>query len=124
MVGSRLARLPIIAGLLLVACKGPAYSPPLAPAGAAPPAVAVAPTMDAVVTDFRGVIALLAGDNEPGDQATTVAWLLAEANGERLENLGARMAGDPAAETAFLDKLEGDAALHDADKLAFRDQLA
>ena len=30
---------------------------------------------------------------------------------------------DPAAETAFLDKLENDAALHDADKLAFRDPL-
>ena len=124
MAGSRLARLPIIAGLLLVACKGPAHPPPLAPAVAAVPAVAVAPTMDAVVTDFRGVIALLAGDTEPGDQATTVAWLLAEANHDRLDELGARMAVDPAAEAAFLDKLESDAALHDADKLAFRDQLA
>ncbi|HEX3903461.1 MAG TPA: polysaccharide deacetylase family protein [Polyangia bacterium] len=128
MAGSRLARLPTIVGLLLVACKGPAHPPPLAPAGPAVASVAVAsvavvPTMDAVVTDFRGVIALLAGDTEPGDKATTVAWLLAEANDERLAALGPRLAGDPAAEAAFLDKLEGDAMLHDADKLAFRDQL-
>jgi peptidoglycan/xylan/chitin deacetylase (PgdA/CDA1 family)/uncharacterized caspase-like protein/TolA-binding protein len=100
------------------ACKR--GGPPTAPAAAA---VDVAPVMDAVVTDFRGIVALLAGDTEPGDQPTTVAWLLAEANRDRLDGLAARLAGDPAAEAAFLDKLERDGALHDADKLAFRDQL-
>jgi peptidoglycan/xylan/chitin deacetylase (PgdA/CDA1 family)/uncharacterized caspase-like protein/Flp pilus assembly protein TadD len=106
--------------LISAACKRDAAPRRAAPA---PPATDVAPAMDAVVTDFRGIVALLAGDSEPGDRQTTVAWLLAEANRDRLDALAARMAADPAAAAAFLDKLEGDASLHDADKLAFRDQL-
>ena len=116
-----LACLPICAGLVLVACKVGVGVVPPAPPVLAP--VDVVATMDAVVADFRGTIALLAGDTEPGDKATTVAWLLAEANHDRLDALAARMASDPATQGRFLDKLENDATLHDADKLAFRDQL-
>ncbi len=114
--------LPICAGLVLVACKV-GVVPPVPPVPAPPAPVDVVATMDAVVADYRGTIALLAGDSEPGDKATTVAWLLAEANHDRLDTLAARMASDPATQVRFLDKLENDATLHDADKLAFRDQL-
>lgn len=111
--------LGLFAILISTGCKR-GVRPQPAPSRAA---AEVASAMDAVVTDFRGIVALLAGDTEPGDRQTTVAWLLAEANHDRLDALAARMAAEPAAAAAFLDKLEGDAALHDADKLAFRDQL-
>ncbi|HLK91427.1 MAG TPA: polysaccharide deacetylase family protein [Polyangia bacterium] len=117
-----LCLLAAVAAAPSAGCKRGAAPVPLAPS-VPRPATDVAPAMDAVVTDFRGIVALLAGDPEPGDRQTTVAWLLAEANRDRLDALAARMAADPTAAAAFLDKLEGDAALHDADKLAFRDQL-
>jgi peptidoglycan/xylan/chitin deacetylase (PgdA/CDA1 family)/uncharacterized caspase-like protein len=79
--------------------------------------------MDAAVRDFRGVVALLANEPTPDDSATMVAWLLAQQNQERLEELGQRIAAEPAAATAFLDRLESDPALHDGDKLAFRELL-
>ncbi len=80
--------------------------------------------MAAIVADFRGVIALLADEPGTDDPATTVAWLVAGQQHDRLEALGARVAADPAATAAFLDQLEGAPAFHDADKLAFRDLLA
>jgi peptidoglycan/xylan/chitin deacetylase (PgdA/CDA1 family)/uncharacterized caspase-like protein len=108
--------------LTTTGCKQSTRTPSAAP-DASRTAAEVASAMDAVVTDFRGVVALLAGETEPGDRQTTVAWLLAESNRDRLDALAAKMAAEPAAATTFLDKLERDAALHDADKLAFRDQL-
>jgi peptidoglycan/xylan/chitin deacetylase (PgdA/CDA1 family)/uncharacterized caspase-like protein len=114
--------LSLLAVLIAPGCKREATPQAAAPDNSRA-AAEVGSAMDAVVTDFRGIVALLAGDTEAGDRQTTVAWLLAEANRDRLDALAARMAADPAAAGAFLDKLEGDAALHDADKLAFRDQL-
>ncbi len=113
------------ASLLLAACKagsGPAPAPATAPP--APPATDVASAMDAIVADFRGVIALLADEPGAGDPATTVAWLIAGDQHERLEALSARVVAEPAAATAFLDRLEAAPAFHDADKLAFRDLLS
>lgn len=116
----------LVASLLLLAgCKGvgagsaPPAAPPAADVG---PAVATA--MTAIVADFRGVIALLA--DEPGSDApaTTVAWLVAGDQHDRLEALGARVSAEPAVASAFLDQLETAPAFHDADKLAFRDLLS
>ena len=102
--------------VLAAGCKrGPA---------ARPPSVDVAATMQAVVTDFRGVIALLADEPAPEDKATLVAWLLFQQNEERLAALAGAVTADETARSAFLDRLESDPALRDADKLAFRDVLA
>jgi peptidoglycan/xylan/chitin deacetylase (PgdA/CDA1 family)/uncharacterized caspase-like protein len=106
--------------LLLSACKGSSGPAP----AAAPQPPDVAPAMTAIVADFRGVIALLADEPGAEDPATTVAWLLVGVEHDRLEALGARVAGDAAASAAFLDQLEAAPAYHDADKLVFRDLLA
>src|SRR5262245_24875447 len=108
------------AALAQSGCKGGTGRAP--PAG--PPPTDVAPAMTAIVADFRGVMTLLADEPGADDPATTVAWLLAGDQHDRLEALGARVAGDAAAAAAFLDQLEGAPAYHDADKLAFRDLLA
>ena len=116
-----LVRLSIIAGLVLAACKGPAHPPPLAPAVAA---VAVAPTMDAIVTDFRGVIALLA--DEPGAETrrppspgcsptpSTIGWKRWARASPPSQRQRRRSSTSWRAMPAF----------HDADKLAFRDLLS
>jgi peptidoglycan/xylan/chitin deacetylase (PgdA/CDA1 family)/uncharacterized caspase-like protein len=88
------------------------------------PGVDVASTMQAVVTDFRGVVALLADEPAPEDKATLVAWLLFQKNEERLAALRDAAAADEPARSAFLDRIESDPGLRDADKLAFRDVLA
>jgi peptidoglycan/xylan/chitin deacetylase (PgdA/CDA1 family)/uncharacterized caspase-like protein len=111
------------AAVLLASATCRRTTPP--PQGAAPaaPPPSMAAVMDAAVRDFRGIVALLADEPASDDKATVVAWLLAQQNQERLEELGERIAADPAAAAAFLDRLESDPALHDADKLAFRDAL-
>src|SRR6185437_10385342 len=86
-----LCLLAVVAAVPSAGCKRGTAPQPAAPR----PAADVAPAMDAVVTDFRGIVALLAGDSEPGDRQTTVAWLLADANRDRLDALAARMAADP-----------------------------
>jgi peptidoglycan/xylan/chitin deacetylase (PgdA/CDA1 family)/uncharacterized caspase-like protein/Flp pilus assembly protein TadD len=108
-------RASALALLSLVGCKQ----------GAAPRAsrVDVGAAMQAVVADYRGVIALLADEPAADDKATLAAWLLFQANEERLASLGGALAADEPARTAFLDELESDPALRDADKLAFRELL-
>jgi peptidoglycan/xylan/chitin deacetylase (PgdA/CDA1 family)/uncharacterized caspase-like protein len=110
--------------LLLSGCKGGAGSAPVAAPPVADVGPAVAAAMVAIVADFRGVIALLADEPGPDAPATTVAWLLAGDQHDRLEALGARVSAEPAVAAAFLDQLETAPAFHDADKLAFRDLLS
>jgi peptidoglycan/xylan/chitin deacetylase (PgdA/CDA1 family)/uncharacterized caspase-like protein/predicted TPR repeat methyltransferase len=112
----RAAALALLSGFAVVAgCKQP--SAPRAPR------VDVAAAMQAAVADFRGVIALLADEPAADDKATLAAWLLFQQNEERLAALHDALAADEPARGAFLDKLESDPALRDADKLAFRDLL-
>jgi len=109
----------------LSGCKGGSGSaPPSAPPPAADAGPAMATAMTAIVADFRGVVALLADEPGAEDPAITVAWLLAGAEHDRLEALGARIVAEPAAATAFLEQLETAPAFHDADKLVFRDLLS
>ena len=80
--------------------------------------------MQAVVADFRGVIVLLADEPAPEDRATLVAWLLFHDSQERLAALRDAAAAEESVRSTFLDRLESDPGLRDADKLAFRDVLA
>ena len=121
-VSSRLWRC-LWAAAVLVGCKN-ASAPPQPPPPAPPPAAEVAAAMAAIVGDFRGVIGLLADEPGVDDRATIVAWLLAEQEHDRLEAFGARVTADAGVTAAFLAELEGAPALHDADKLAFRDLLS
>jgi len=114
---SRLAVRACALVLLLVAgCRrGPAPRTPQVDVGA---------VMQAVVADFRGVIVLLADEPAVEDKATLVAWLLFHDSQDRLAALREAAAGDESARSTFLDRLESDPGLRDADKLAFRDVLA
>jgi peptidoglycan/xylan/chitin deacetylase (PgdA/CDA1 family)/TolA-binding protein len=93
---------------------------------------AVLATMNDSVAAYRKVIVLMDGtaalDEGNRERVRTAAWILFEANEERLsgmeEDLRADLGkpGSPLV-AAFLSRLESDADLHDADKLAFRDVL-
>jgi len=80
--------------------------------------------MPAVVANFRGIIALLADEPDGDDRRALVARLLFQDNEELLASLHDAAAASEPLRSAFLDKLESDPALRDADKLAFRDVLA
>jgi peptidoglycan/xylan/chitin deacetylase (PgdA/CDA1 family)/TolA-binding protein len=93
---------------------------------------AVAATMDDAVAAYRKVIVLMdnaaALDEGNRERVRTAAWILFEANEDRqakLEDvLRAELARkDSPLVSAFLTRLESDAGLRDADKLAFRDVL-
>jgi peptidoglycan/xylan/chitin deacetylase (PgdA/CDA1 family)/tetratricopeptide (TPR) repeat protein len=106
-----------LALLLVAGCKR-------GPAAPRAPSVDVAATMQAVVNDFRGVVALLADEPAPEDRAAFVARLLYQDSEERLAALRETAVADESARSTFLDKLESDAGLRDGDKLAFRDVLS
>jgi peptidoglycan/xylan/chitin deacetylase (PgdA/CDA1 family)/uncharacterized caspase-like protein len=97
-----------------------------------PAADALAARGDAqpIVERFRKVVVLLEAEPAmvPADQerARLVGWMLFQDNHARLEALRERLAaeasrGNPAGTQAFLDVLERDPDLWDADKLAFKD---
>jgi peptidoglycan/xylan/chitin deacetylase (PgdA/CDA1 family)/TolA-binding protein len=88
--------------------------------------------MDEIVAGYRKVIVLMddsaALDEGNRERVRTAAWILFEANEERLNKLEEDLRVDLAKPeaplaTAFLTRLESDADLRDADKLAFRDVL-
>ena len=103
--------------LFAAGCKrGP--TPPAAPR------IDVAAAAQRVVANFRGIIALLADAAAAEEKGGLVARLLSHENDERLAALRDAVSADEQLRSAFLDKLESDPALRDADKLAFRDVLA
>ncbi|MCP3141461.1 polysaccharide deacetylase family protein [Pyxidicoccus xibeiensis] len=90
-----------------------------------------------IVTRYRQNIVLAEGeatlDEETRERISIVGRMLFEENRHALESLGERLSSAltsgtsssaPVTVTAFLDWLEQDAELRDADKLAFRDTLA
>jgi peptidoglycan/xylan/chitin deacetylase (PgdA/CDA1 family)/uncharacterized caspase-like protein len=104
---------------------------PASTAGPGTPA-AVAADVDASVASYRKIIVLMddasALDEGNRERVRTAAWILFERNGERLEQLEESLRADAAGSssplvTAFLDRLENDVDLRDADKLVFRDLL-
>jgi peptidoglycan/xylan/chitin deacetylase (PgdA/CDA1 family)/TolA-binding protein len=101
-----------------------------APAVSSPAAVASA--MDGVLAAYRKVIVLMDGstalDAGNRERVRTAAWILFEANGERLAKFEDELRADLGRQdsplvSSFLTRLESDADLRDADKLAFRDVL-
>ena len=126
-------RIFTIAGLLLCAIPSTPQTP-LTPQSAAPPAspAAVVASMDDTVASYRKIIVLMndsaALDDGNRERIRTAAWILFEKNGERVDELEQSLRTDAATRnapllTAFLTRLESDANLRDADKLAFRDLL-
>jgi peptidoglycan/xylan/chitin deacetylase (PgdA/CDA1 family)/TolA-binding protein len=116
-------------GALSSVAQAPPSQPP-SPAVDSPAAVAA--TMDDAVAAYRKVIVLMdnaaALDEGNRERVRTAAWILFEANGDRLtkleDDLRAELARkDSPLVLAFLKRLESDAGLRDADKLAFRDVL-
>ena len=110
-------RAAALALLLAAGCK----RAPTPPAGLH---IDVAAAAQRVVANFRGIIALLADDAAAEDRAVLVARLLSQENEERLSSIRAVVTADEGLRSAFLDMLESNPALRDADKLAFRDVLA
>ena len=110
-------RAAALALLLAAGCK----RAPTPPAGLH---IDVAAAAQRVVANFRGIIALLADDAAGEDRAVLVARLLSQENEERLSSIRAVVTADEGLRSAFLDMLESNPALRDADKLAFRDVLA
>jgi peptidoglycan/xylan/chitin deacetylase (PgdA/CDA1 family)/tetratricopeptide (TPR) repeat protein len=122
----------------------PAVPAAATPAAQAPDAsTAAAPVKDdaatreelaGILTRYRQNIVLAADeaalDEDTRERASIVGRMLFDENRHALESLGQRLHGaltsgaEPAPVTAFLDWLEKDAELHDADKLAFKDALA
>jgi peptidoglycan/xylan/chitin deacetylase (PgdA/CDA1 family)/tetratricopeptide (TPR) repeat protein len=136
MEGARMRRhcLLISAAVTLVLTAGlfsVAQSPQQSSSAAISPA-AVSATMDEAVAAYRKVIVLMdrsaALDEGNCERVRTAAWILFEANGDRLAKLEEALRedlGKPGSPLvlAFLVRLEDGADLRDADKLAFRDVL-
>jgi peptidoglycan/xylan/chitin deacetylase (PgdA/CDA1 family)/uncharacterized caspase-like protein len=88
--------------------------------------------MDDTVAAYRKIIVLMddSAALDPGnrERVRTAAWILFEQNRERTVLLEESLRADASSNnspllTAFLTRLESNAALRDADKLAFRDLL-
>jgi hypothetical protein len=92
---------------------------------AASPAPVLARDLQEIVDRFRKIVVLVedqsALDTAARGQADTVGRLLFQENHQALAALTGRLLASPAAVGTFLDDLERNAELHDADKLAFRD---
>jgi peptidoglycan/xylan/chitin deacetylase (PgdA/CDA1 family)/TolA-binding protein len=116
--------------LLCLACSRPAEAPapkppappPVAPAPRPAPASNVTSLVEDVVRDFRRVVLLTSGEGVDERRRFT-AWMVHQRNQEHLESLEDLVVNEPGARDAFLMALEASPALHDADKLAFRDVL-
>jgi peptidoglycan/xylan/chitin deacetylase (PgdA/CDA1 family)/uncharacterized caspase-like protein len=107
-----------LTGLVLAASLGGALAP------AAPPA---AVEVHAVVDAYRKIIVLLdeagAADEDARRRREVVARYIFQENEARLAVLGEALGTDAGRVGAFLDVLEKDPQLRDADKLVFRDFL-
>src|SRR5262245_11608834 len=105
--------------LLLAAALAAGLAPAPSPAPAADPH----PVVDA----YRKIIALLDGAGAPDETARqrreVVARYIFHENETRLLALAQALGSDEARIGGFLDVLEKDEGLHDADKLVFRDFL-
>ncbi|QSQ23363.1 polysaccharide deacetylase family protein [Pyxidicoccus parkwayensis] len=114
-----------------------------APDASTPTATAVAPPKDdaaareswaGIVTRYRQNIVLAADeatlDDDTRERAAIVGRMLFEENRHELESFAEALrtaltsGAEPASLASFLDWLEKDVDLHDADKLAFKDTLA
>ena len=112
----------------VVGCRARSSPEPAPGQPASPPAVRAETTP--IVECFRKVIVLLEAEDAltaaERERARLVGWMLFQENQARLEALGQRLSaeaarGVPAGTLAFLDVLERDPGLEDADKLAFKD---
>jgi peptidoglycan/xylan/chitin deacetylase (PgdA/CDA1 family)/uncharacterized caspase-like protein/photosystem II stability/assembly factor-like uncharacterized protein len=127
------ATVGLLAVAVTAACR--VASPPAPESRGSP---AVAPTEAAradigpIVEAFRKIVVLLEAEDSlpPADRerARLVGWILFEENRARVEALGRRLAAEAArgalaGPAAFLDDLERDPDLWDADKLVFKDLL-
>lgn len=124
---------PALLTLVLTAAVGCRAGPSLEPAAqrsASPPVLRAETTP--IVECFRKVIVLLEAEEAltvvERERARLVGWMLFQENQARLEALGQRLSaeaarGIQASTLAFLDVLERNPALADADKLAFKDLL-
>jgi peptidoglycan/xylan/chitin deacetylase (PgdA/CDA1 family)/TolA-binding protein len=96
-------------------------------AGLAPSPAPLAGDPHPVVDAYRKIIVLLDGaeaiDENARQRREVVARYLFQENEARLSALGEALGTDAARVAAFLDVLEKDEGLHDADKLVFRDFL-
>ena len=126
----------VLALLAVTAVCRAAPSPAPAPQSrvAATPAITEATRAETgpIVDRFRKIVVLLEGEDAlvPADRerARLVGWILFEENQARVESLGQRLSaeaarGTPAGTIAFLDFLERDPDLWDADKLVFKDLI-
>jgi peptidoglycan/xylan/chitin deacetylase (PgdA/CDA1 family)/TolA-binding protein len=126
--------LPIFAaaaGLALGATASlPQQPSPSSPVPSTPTAVAAC--VDATVAAYRKIIVLMDGasalDEGNGERVRTAAWILFERNHDQLDQMEQSLRADAATKdspliVAFLNRLESDTDLRDADKLAFRDAL-
>jgi peptidoglycan/xylan/chitin deacetylase (PgdA/CDA1 family)/uncharacterized caspase-like protein len=77
----------------------------------------------AALADHRRMIVLLADETAVDERVTLVGKILHEQTREHLVAVADRLAATPADAGRFLDWLERDPELRDADKLAFRDLL-
>lgn len=93
---------------------------------------AVAADVDASIASYRKIVVLMDDtaslDEGNRERVRTAAWILFEKNGDRLGQLEQSLRTDAAGKNsplviAFLDRLESDPDLRDADKLVFRDLL-
>jgi peptidoglycan/xylan/chitin deacetylase (PgdA/CDA1 family)/tetratricopeptide (TPR) repeat protein len=132
-----LPTLAAVAGLLLAAISSAPQQPiasqqaSMSATGPGTPAQ-VAADVDASVASYRKIIVLMDDaavlDEGNRERVRTAAWILFERNHERLDELEQNLHADAARNdsplvAAFLDRLENNPDLHDADKLDFRDVL-
>jgi peptidoglycan/xylan/chitin deacetylase (PgdA/CDA1 family)/uncharacterized caspase-like protein len=132
-----LLTLAAVTGLLLAAISSAPQQPiasqqaSMSASGPGTPAQ-VAADVDASVASYRKIIVLMDDaavlDEGNRERVRTAAWILFEKNHERLDELEQNLHADAARNdsplvAAFLDRLENNPDLHDADKLDFRDLL-
>jgi peptidoglycan/xylan/chitin deacetylase (PgdA/CDA1 family)/tetratricopeptide (TPR) repeat protein len=132
-----LLTLAAVAGLSLAAISSASQQPiasqqaSMSATGPGTPAQ-VAADVDASVASYRKIIVLMDDaavlDEGNRERVRTAAWILFERNHERLDELEQNLHADAARNdsplvAAFLDRLENNPDLHDADKLDFRDVL-
>jgi peptidoglycan/xylan/chitin deacetylase (PgdA/CDA1 family)/tetratricopeptide (TPR) repeat protein len=130
LVSALLAALSL--GTPIAAASQSSSAQPSAPAVTVSTPASVAATMDETVAAYRKIIVLMddasALDEGNRERVRTAAWILFEKNHDRLEPLEEDLRADLAKAKsprvdAFLTRLETNADLRDADKLAFRDVL-
>jgi peptidoglycan/xylan/chitin deacetylase (PgdA/CDA1 family)/uncharacterized caspase-like protein len=130
----------LVAGLLAAACQQPAKAPntpqpPAASEAVKAPPDAMSQTVDAIVARYRKTIVLLEDDDSlpeaERDKASIVGKIIFQENHQALSSLSSSLTGEiekagdfsqPLPSVGrFLDLIETQDDLHDADKLGFRE---